>query len=144
MILSLENLAKLIGGNPWGESIDKPRIYMPSKHRVFFSFPDYPTGEKSDPLGGAKFNVWIEGETIRAVIVAKQNQLYRDHYKHSLALEAARWEWGLAEQIMRSETPLDRTSVDVLSADLINGRLETVRSFFSGNPKPYANIPSVS
>jgi len=52
----------LIGGKPWGAAQGKPRIYMPSRRdcKVYFEFPDFPTGDETDLLGGACLKVLID------------------------------------------------------------------------------------
>lgn len=51
----LNELANLIEGSAWGADRGKPRIYMRSTRdrKIFFDFPDCPTGDADDVLGGA-------------------------------------------------------------------------------------------
>lgn len=58
----LEERADLVDGKPWGVAQGKPRIYLQSRRdaKVYVEFPDYPTGDETDLLGGAELKVFIE------------------------------------------------------------------------------------
>ena len=127
----LADWAQAIGGKPWGLDLGKPRIYMRSAkdRKVFFSFPDFPTGDDSNPLGGAKANVYIDdcgqaGAWYRSQREREMRRLYRG----SLALDALdQGEPGLAGEIMDGGD-IQAEALNAASKHLINGRIADARA----------------
>jgi hypothetical protein len=125
----LTEAAKLVGGRPWGADRGKPRIYLRSARdrKVFFEFPDYPTGDVDDVLGGAKLSVsiddcgqhpnWYKGQ--RAKIIA-------GHACTAIAL-AVRSDIDLAEAILDCDGEFDEDELDSLWSHAANGRLAEMR-----------------
>jgi len=55
----LERAAEIVGGEPWGATTGKPRIYMPSRRdaTIYFEFPD---SDGATYLGGACLKIFID------------------------------------------------------------------------------------
>lgn len=123
----LTKWAGIIGGKPWGADKGKPRIYMPSRRDVkaFFEFPDYPTGDESDLLGGAKFSVYIDDCGQHANWYASQKEkMSQQNRKASLALLALHaGSEELAAQLLEADVDEDK-----MAAHLINGRIEDAKA----------------
>jgi len=123
----LTNLASLVGGRAWGLDRQNPRIYLPASRgrKNYFFFPDYPTGDAEQPLGGAEFGVWIADCGQPGAWYASQRRLeISAHHRHGLAIQAAQASrWGIAEQIMECDEIGD-ADVDLASGHLLNGRVD--------------------
>ena len=123
----LSALASLIGGSSWGAKIGKPRIYMRTcrGRKIFFDFPDCPTGDPREMLGGESLKVYIDdcGQSPRWY--ASQRRLAIEaHWRHGLALSAAQaGDMPLAESIMDcDDDDWNADDVDTAAGHFLNGR----------------------
>lgn len=128
----LATAAEIIGGRPWGADKGKPRIYMPSSCRgrkVFFEFPDFPTGDPADQLGGAALKIFIDdcGQHANWYTSQRQKVVHR-MYRPSLALSAIHaGDAGLAAEIMDRDDDITAEEIDAAGGHLINGRIAEAR-----------------
>lgn len=126
----LNELANLIEGSAWGADRGKPRIYMRSTRdrKIFFDFPDCPTGDADDVLGGARFQCYIDDCGQHPRWYQSQRSLeIKSHRHEAIALAAACYPgssgWELAEQIMEREHDYSAKDIDDAASHLVNGRL---------------------
>ena len=127
--------SSLIGGRPWGAAQGKPRIYMPSRRdcQVYFAFPDYPTGDEKDLLGGSCLKVFVDecGQHPNWY-AAERKKLICSHYREGLALSALeQGDEDLARAIMDRDEDFDAAEVDAASGHMVNGRLAEARAALS-------------
>jgi hypothetical protein len=128
----LTEAAELIGGRAWGADKGKPRIYMPSSkdRKVYFEFPDYPTGDLHFPLGGAALRIYIDDCGQHPNWYAGQKKrVIEGLYREALALGA--WSEGLPElanEIMDMDIEITADLLDRVSHELINGREAEARA----------------
>ena len=128
----LEKWAKFIGGCPWGADRGKPRIYMRSRKdiKIFFGFPDSPTGDESDLLGGATLVILIDecGQPPNWY-AAQRRVMMRSQYRASLILAALHaGDEVLARDIADREGPVTAAESDAASGELLNGRIVEART----------------
>lgn len=126
----LHAAATLIGGKPWGADRGMPRIYMRSSkdRKIYFDFPDFPTGDASDVLGGARLQCRIDDCGQHANWYRGQRaKIVESFQTHALALAAATHDRALAEAIMDHDGEFDDRDVDALSGHFSNGRIDAAR-----------------
>ena len=132
--VQLESAATLIGGKPWGAEHGKPRIYLNAPRRdakVYAEFPDCPTGDRQELLGGANIVVQIaDCGQAASWYSSERKKLARRYWRESLALSAIQCQdLALARDIMdidRSEMTAEL--VDEVAAHLVNARLAEARA----------------
>ena len=131
----LKARAALVGGTDWGVAEGNPRIYLQSRRdaKVFFEFPDYPTGDQGDLLGGCALRVlidecgqhpnWYRGQR------AKMMEAHRREFIALCALHAG--DEALARDLMDDEHCDDEITdemMDEAGGHLVNGRLAEARA----------------
>lgn len=128
----LAALSSLVGGKPWGADKGKPRVYLATGRKdvkVYFEFPDFPTGDERDLLGGAAFKVFIDDCGQHPNWYKSQREkLLRSHYRESLAIQAFADDQDLARAIMQREEPYTAAEVDDAGRHLANGRIAEARA----------------
>ena len=103
----------------------KPRIYMKTRRDVtaFFYFPDYPSGDPDNLLGGAGLSVFIEECQQPAAWYTSQRQMIvESFYSEGLAIEAWDYSRPLADKMMEYGE-FTAAQVDEISGHLVNGRV---------------------
>ena len=129
----LKRLAGIIGGNAWGVDRSMPRIYMRSGSRdrkFYFDFPDWPTGESAEILGGERFQVRINECGQAPAWYASQRKIaIKSYTRHALAISAAQADaWELAEMIMNRDEEYSDGEIDEAAGHLLNGRIDEART----------------
>lgn len=131
----LKRWAEIVGGKPWGAEKGRPRIYMPTRRdcKVYFDFPDFPTGDEKQILGGARFQCFIDNCGQHPHWYQSQRQMLMvAHYKTMLALSAlAAYDEQLARDIMEL-AEVDADMLDEAGGHLCNGRTAEAREVIFG------------
>ncbi|GMV72860.1 MAG: hypothetical protein AMXMBFR77_26970 [Phycisphaerales bacterium] len=130
----LDRWAEITGGSAWGADRGMPRIYFGSRRdvRAFFDFPDFPTGDSEDLLGGARANVYVEDCGQHENWYKSQRAKVRASLQRpGLALCALHaGAEDLAREIMADDGDLDGALIDEVSSHLANGRLAEAAEAF--------------
>jgi hypothetical protein len=131
----LEERAALVGGKAWGVAQGKPRIYLRSRRdvKVYVDYPDYPTGDSNDLLGGPALRVLInECDQHSNWYASQREKLMRDHRGIFLALSI--WSDGdpqLAAEIAEEGIDVDDATLDAVANHSANGRFIEARQLLS-------------
>jgi len=132
----LNQAAKLIGGKPRGLERGAPQIYMKVRRdiTVYYSFPDFPTGDADDLLGGAKLCVYIDDCGQAPKWYASQKAIVRrNQYGRSLALSALRAGMKtLALELVHSDCRFTERDADAIAHAIDNDHADEAREIVAG------------